>query len=69
MERQVEVKIVKLEDQGREYDLDFWYRAGAAARFIAAWDMVNEVRRWKGDQNGLEPRLQRSVCRIEFRGG
>ena len=33
-------------------------------RFDPVWDMVLEWRAWKGETDG-EPRLQRSVCRVE----
>ena len=66
--RTITVRTVALDDANRTFDLDFWQDAGPEARVKAAWDMVNEARRWKG-KRGLEPRLQRSVLRVEHRGG
>lgn len=45
------------------FDREFWYRIGHQGIFEAAWKMVNEVRRMRGE-DGSEPRLQRTICRI-----
>jgi hypothetical protein len=49
------------------FDLEFWRAVGAEGIFAAAWDMVNEVRAFRGEI-GDEPRLQRSVVRVVRRG-
>jgi hypothetical protein len=49
------------------FDIELWQSQGAEAIFAAAWELVNEARRWKGE-DGDEPRLQRSVCRVVQRG-
>jgi len=50
------------------FDREFWRRVGAEGVFSAAWDMVREVRAFRG-LDGDEPRLQRSVLRVVRRGG
>lgn len=47
------------------FDIEFWRRVGAEGRFAAAWEMVCEAEAIRGVQNVREPRLQRSVLRIE----
>ena len=49
------------------FDIEFWRRVGADGRFAAAWEMVREADAIRGVQNAGEPRLQRSVLRIERR--
>jgi hypothetical protein len=49
------------------FDVEFWRRVGAEGRFAAAWEMVCEADAIRGVQNAREPRLQRSVLRIERR--
>jgi hypothetical protein len=45
------------------FDLAFWRSIGHEGLFSAAWDMVNDLRGFRGD-HGDQPRLQRSVLRI-----
>jgi hypothetical protein len=45
------------------FDLEFWQKLSAEARFAAAWEMVQEAQAWRG-QDGDQPRLQRSVVRV-----
>ena len=49
------------------FDIEFWRRVGAEGRFAAAWEMVREADAIRGVQSAGEPRLQRSVLRIERR--
>lgn len=55
-----------MQDDG-SFDIEFWRRVGADGRFAAAWEMVCEADAIRGVQNAREPRLQRSVLRIERR--
>lgn len=55
------------QDDG-SFDLAFWQAVGAEGIFAAAWEMVSELRAFRGE-DGDEPRLQRSVVRVERRGG
>ncbi len=58
------VRLLKSPElDGREFDYRFWREAGANGVFEAAWNLVCQVRLFRGD-NGPEPRLQRSVCRV-----
>jgi len=47
------------------FDRAFWQGLGAERIFEAAWEMVAEVRTMRGEADGDEPRLQRSVVRVE----
>lgn len=49
------------------FDIEFWRRVGVEGRFAAAWKMVCEAAAIRGEQSNREPRLQRSVLRIERR--
>ena len=49
------------------FDRDFWRKAGHEARFAAAWEMVIEVRLFRGEDYGGEPGLQRTVQHIQRR--
>jgi hypothetical protein len=57
-------RLVKAGDMDRFFDLLFWKRVGAEARFAAAWQMVSEVNAIRGKDIG-ESRLQRSVQSIQ----
>jgi len=53
------------------FDRDFWRKVGPEGIFEAAWDMVREHRVMRGEagnDDGDEPRLQRSVLRVIRRG-
>jgi hypothetical protein len=58
------VRLVKVKDMDRSFDLLFWKRVGAEGRFAAAWQMVSEVNAIKGKEIG-ESRLQRFVQKIQ----
>jgi len=49
------------------FDIEFWRRVGAEGRFAAVWQMACEADAIRGVQSVREPRLQRSVLRIERR--
>ncbi|MBM4086450.1 MAG: hypothetical protein FJ272_16825 [Planctomycetes bacterium] len=57
-------RLVRLKDADRSFDLEFWQRAGAQARFEAAWEMVSEVAAMRG-KNARQPRLRRIVRQVE----
>ena len=47
----------------RSFDIEFWRKVGDAGRFAAAWQMIQEVQRMRG-QSGELPRMQKNVTRI-----
>ena len=47
-----------------QFDIRFWRRAGAAARFEAAWTMVNDFFKMRGESDA-KLRLRRSVQRVK----
>ena len=50
--------------EAQEFDVRFWRRAGAAARFEATWSMVKDFLKMRG-KSGAQLRLRRSVQNIE----
>ena len=53
-------RVVPLEEAGRDFDLHFWQSQPPAARFAAAWDLVQTAWAIKGCP-AHELRLQRTV--------
>jgi hypothetical protein len=53
------------EDDG--VDEDSWAGTTIDERIAAVWELTLECLAWRG-ADASEPRLQRSVCRIERRG-
>ena len=51
------------DDDGR-FDRDFWQAVGAEGIFSAAWDMVLEQQRMRGN-DVVEPTFQRTVTRVQ----
>jgi hypothetical protein len=58
-------RLLRDEDDGA-FDREFWNTIAPKDRLALVWDMVLESSAWKGRPDG-EPRLQRSVCRLERR--
>ena len=50
----------------RKFDIEFWQEQGDEAIFRAAWEMLLMVEEFK---NGRQPRLQRTVTRIQRKEG
>lgn len=59
-------RLVKLKDQDRSFDLEFWERVGAQGRFEAAWDMVLDLVNWNKDY-GNQQRLRRTDTSLQRR--
>jgi hypothetical protein len=64
------VRMVRLlrrpQDDDGSFDLEFWRRVGPEGRFEAMHDLVIEAQLMRGG-DASEPRLQRSVVRVERR--
>jgi hypothetical protein len=58
--------LVPLHEDDGSFDREFWATVLPAKRLKAVWDMVLEFRAWQG-LDGDQPRLQRSICRLERR--
>jgi hypothetical protein len=56
-------RLLRHPDDG-SFDREFWRSIPAHRRVELMWDMVVEWQAWRGVTHG-EPRLQRSVCRLE----
>ncbi len=48
----------------RKFDIEFWDKAGANAKFSAMWKMIEDFSKIK-NRHGYKLRLQRSVQGIE----
>jgi hypothetical protein len=64
----VMVRKLRLGEDGQDFDLEFWDRMGAEARFAAAWDAVSDLVRM-GKLHEHQLRLQRYHIRVERRRG
>lgn len=62
--RRARERLVRFGEEERPFDLRFWQGQDPNARFEAAWEMVVEARRMRG-QEPSEPRLQRSVEHLQ----
>ena len=60
-------RVVAMHEDDGSFDREFWRQIPPADRMAMVWDMVLEVLEWQGKLDGGEPRLQRSVCRLERR--
>ena len=64
--RTVTVRVGRLGIDDERMDDEWWESFTADERVAMMWDLVLEARRWRGEV-GDEPRLQRSVVRVERR--
>ena len=58
-------RLIHLRAEGGAFDREFWQAVAPAKRLEQVWDLVEEFRGWRGD--GGQPRLQRSVLRLQRR--
>jgi len=59
-------RVIRLHQDDGDCDREFWRTVSPHERLALVWDMVVEMQAWRG-KDGSEPRLQRSVCRVERR--
>ncbi len=59
-------RIVRLHDDDGSFDREFWSNTTPSERLEAVWGLVLEYLALR-DPDAGEPRLQRSVCRVERR--
>ena len=64
---QATTRIIRLTDDDGALDRDQWRGSTMAERIAAVWELTLEGFAWT-HPDADEPRLQRSVCRIERRG-
>lgn len=67
-ERRFKTRLIRRDEDDGSFDREFWQGLGHEAIFAAAWEMVAEVDLIRGG-DGRQPRLQRSVHRLQRRGG
>ena len=65
--RPITARFVRRDEDDRSFDREFWQSLGHEAIMAAAWEMLAEVQRVRG-QDVSQPRLQRSVARFQRRG-
>jgi hypothetical protein len=63
---QAETRVVRLEDDDGALDRAQWLGTSIEERIAAVWELTLECLAWT-DPDADEPRLQRSVCRVERR--
>lgn len=66
--RQATTRVVRLGEDDGALDRAAWEGSSMEERIAAVWELTLECMVWS-DPDAGEPRLQRSVCRIERRGG
>ena len=64
--RQGTSRVVSLHQDTGDFDRTFWASIPPEERMAAVWEMVLEFLAWRHPDEG-EPRLQRSICRVERR--
>ena len=57
-------KLTSLETLDRSFDIEFWQRQNATARFSAAWELVEFAHKLKG-RNATELRLNRTLASLQ----
>jgi hypothetical protein len=58
-------RLIRLGEDDGAFDREFWQAVAPASRLEQVWDLVLEFQAWRGD--GCQPRLQRSVLRLQRR--
>jgi hypothetical protein len=61
-------RITRLHEDDGAFDREFWSSVPPSRRLEAVWDLVLEYLAWR-EPDGGQPRLQRSVLRVERRRG
>jgi hypothetical protein len=64
---QATTRVIRLAEDDGALDRDQWSGSTMAERIAAVWELTLEGLAWT-HPDADEPRLQRSVCRIERRG-
>jgi hypothetical protein len=64
---QATTRVIRLADDDGALDRDQWRGSTMAERIAAVWELTIEGLAWS-HPDADEPRLQRSVCRVERRG-
>ncbi len=62
--KKIQGKVAHSFKEAKEFDKRFWRKAGAQARFSAAWLMLSDYFKMRG-KSGRLPRLRRTVQNIE----
>ena len=65
-DRLVMARLVRKEDAGRDFDVEFWQALGDTKIFAAAWDLVVTAAAMRGISED-QLRLQKSVAALKRR--
>jgi hypothetical protein len=65
--RHATARLIRLEDDDGSFDRAFWAAVPPEARLEALWDLTLDYVALSS-RDGDQPRLQRSVCRVERSG-
>jgi hypothetical protein len=65
---QATTRVIRLDEDDGALDREAWAGSTMEERIAAVWELTLECLAWS-DPDAGEPRLQRSVCRLERRGG
>ena len=65
---QATTRVIRIDEDDGAFDRAAWQGSTMEERIAAVWELTLECLAWS-DPNAGEPRLQRSVCRLERRGG
>jgi hypothetical protein len=66
--RQATTRVIRLGEDDGALDRAAWRGSTMEERIAAVWELTLECLSWS-DPDAGEPRLQRSVCRVERRAG
>jgi hypothetical protein len=66
--RQATTRVIRLGEDDGALDRAAWSGSTMEERIAAVWELTLECLAWS-DPDASEPRLQRSVCRVERRAG
>jgi hypothetical protein len=67
-DRLVMSRLVRQEDAGRDFDVEFWQKLGDEKIFAAAWDLVVTAASMRGASDD-QLRLQRPIAVLRGRDG
>ncbi len=65
---QATTRLIRMDEDDGALDRAAWHGSTMEERIAAVWELTLECLAWS-DPDAGEPRLQRSVCRLERRGG
>lgn len=65
---QAKTRLLRMDEDDGSLERDEWKGTTMEERIAAVWELTLECLAWRDGDAG-EQRLQRSICRVERRGG